>query len=74
MKILNPAYVEPVSPKETKIRNVISAKVTAMAPGGRALSFAEIAAEVRVQFPTLNFGAGDVHAAALALGLVVAGD
>lgn len=74
MKILNPNFAQLVTQKETKIRGVISALVAAMPAGDRALNFNDVDAAVAAQFPALNFGRGDVHAAALALGLVVLGE
>lgn len=74
MKILNPAYVEPVSAKQTKIRGVITAMMAALPIADRALAFPAIKAEVLAQFPTLNFDQGDMHQAAVDLGFVVYGD
>lgn len=74
MKILNPAYVEPVSQKQTKIRGVITALMAALPAQDRALPFPAIRAAVDAQFPGLNFDQGDMYQAAVDLGFAVAGD
>jgi hypothetical protein len=74
MKILNPAYVEPVSAKQNKIRTVITAQMTALPAGQRALAFPDLRAAIDAQYPGLNFDQGDMHQAAVDLGFAVAGD
>lgn len=71
MKILNPAYVRPVSSKETKIRGVISAMVAALPTSDRGINFQEIRAEILALYPALNFDRGDVQQAAIDLGYAV---
>ena len=71
MKILNPAYVEPISAKQTKIRAVIADLLAALPTSQRALSFADVRAEMAARFPAVNVDQGDIHQAAADLGFTV---
>jgi hypothetical protein len=74
MKILNPAYAEPIPAKQTKIRTVLTAQMAALPAAQRALSFPDLRAAIDAAYPGLNYDQGDMHQAAVDLGFAVAGD